>query len=77
MRHVDLPPGESDRNFLPDGSGTVSLEVNWLFQPHDPSTGLTELWQGNMQIAKPSLAEVPGHEEGKARLCKSPNAGFL
>lgn len=42
MRHVTLPPGESDRKFLPSRSGTVTLEVNRLFRPYDPSTGLTE-----------------------------------
>lgn len=30
-----------------------------------------------MQIAKPSLAEVPGPDEGKASLCTLPNAGLL
>lgn len=67
MRHVTLPRGESDRKFLPSRSGTVALEVNRLFRPYDPSTGLTELCQGNVQTAKPNLAEVPGSDESKAR----------
>lgn len=66
MRHVTLPPGESDRKFLPSRSGTVALEVNRLFRPYNPSTGLIELCQGNAQTTKPYLAEVPGSDDGKA-----------
>lgn len=66
------PPGKSDRKFLPGRSRTVALEVNRLFQPYDPSTGLIELCQGNAQTAKPYLAEVPGSDEGK----ELPNVGF-
>lgn len=68
MCHVNLPPGESDRKFLPDRSGAAILVVNWLFQLYDPSTGSAGLWQDNVQRAKPCLAEVPGPAEGKACL---------